>query len=150
MWKKSWLVSTLLTTILWSGEWSYKVTSGLMGKVGSFTVSKKQDDQSYRIDAQAITRGVTAVLTGDRKEYYRSEGVVQNGRLKARTFQIRRVMKKKKQIDTYRIDPAAKKVIKRKQRWKKGKKPKDRRTGASRFPISPKTTWPPSTPTRSR
>jgi len=109
----------------WGNSWNYKVSSGLLGKLGSINVSKTQDEYRYRIDAKVITGGIAAVLTGNRKEYYRSEGVVQNGQFRARTFQIRRVMKKKNQIDTYRINPVKKRIVKRKQRWKKGKKTKD-------------------------
>ena len=115
----------MITLMSWGESWSFKVTGGLLGKLGDITVSKIQDAHRYRIDAQAITRGVAARLTGDRKEYYRSEGVVQKGKLKVRTFQMRRLTKKKKQIYTYRVDPVKKRVIKRKERWKKGKKTKD-------------------------
>jgi len=120
------MVIAAVAVLGWGNSWNYRVSSGLLGKLGSISVSKTQDAGHYRIDAKAITRGVAAMLTGDRKEYYRSEGIIDRGTLRVRHFQVQRSMKKKRQIDSYRVDPIKKKIYKRKQRWKKGKKVKDR------------------------
>ena len=111
----------LSATLGWGGEWSYRVYSPILGTLGTIDVKRTQSTGRYRVDIRARTRGVAALLTGKRRESYRSKGVVRGGRYLSRNFRVQRQMKSKRQIDTYRVDVAARKVFKRKLRWKKGR-----------------------------
>jgi len=104
-----------------AGEWKYRVRSPLMGLLGTITIDKEEGNGRYRIEAEARTEGIAATLTGKRREFYRSEGAVRNGKLLSRRFHLERKMKSKRQIDDYRIDPVRRQVVKRKIRWKDGR-----------------------------
>ncbi|WP_456393924.1 DUF3108 domain-containing protein [Nitratifractor sp.] len=106
---------------IWAESWHYRIASPLMGTLGDISIDKKLSGDRYRIDVEVKTKGIAAVLTGKRREHYRSEGVVRHGKLKSRTLRMERRTKKKRQIDTYIIDSAKRKVVKKRLRWKKGK-----------------------------
>jgi len=102
------------------GGWDYRIVSPLAGTLGTIRIDKREKGKHYRIDVEVQSRGLAALLTGDRREHYRSEGVVLRGVLKSRHLTLERQTKKKRQIDTYRIETVHKKVFRHRIRWKKG------------------------------
>jgi hypothetical protein len=97
----------------------YRITSPLMGTLGTITIDKKVGKKSYRIDAGVRTQGIASMLTGKRREHYRSEGSMEGGLLKSHHLRLERRSSKKRQIDDYRFDPTHRKVLKSRVRWKK-------------------------------
>jgi hypothetical protein len=127
------VLGLVLVSLAMGGEWRYRVYSPVLGILGTIRVNRSESATGYRVDAEARTRGVAALLTGGRTERYRSEGVVKEGRWYCRHFRIRRKMKGKRQIDDYRIDPKTQKVTKEKIRRKEGKPERRRRKNLSYF-----------------
>jgi hypothetical protein len=122
--KRGWIfVMALLVlgNVSGAGEWKYRVRSPLMGVLGTIAIEKKEERGRYRIEAEARTEGIAATLTGKRREFYRSEGLVRDGRFLSRRFHLERKMKNKQQIDDYRIDAVHQSIVKRKIRWKDGR-----------------------------
>jgi hypothetical protein len=92
-----------------------------MGRLGTIEIDKRVGKGAYRIDVEVRTQGIASMLTGNRKEQYRSEGSVKQGLLKSRHLRLERRSGEKRQIDDYRIDIRHEKVIKHRLRWKKGR-----------------------------
>jgi hypothetical protein len=114
------MIVVAVWTLSLYGGWEYRVVSPLMGTLGSIRIEKNVTGGRYRMEVRVKTRGIAATLTGKRREYYRSEGVVEKGVMKSRRLRLERTSRKKRQIDEYRIDPAKKRVVKKRFRWKKG------------------------------
>jgi hypothetical protein len=109
----------------WAAVLKYKVFSPLAGELGSIELETTQKDGRYRIKAEASTKGLAAMLTGNRREKYLSEGRVEGGKFVSEHFRIERRMKKKREIVDYRFDHTARKIYKNKIRWEKGRMQKN-------------------------
>jgi len=112
----------VLTAALFPAGWHYRITSPLMGTLGTIEIDKNVSGTHYRIDVKVAAKGIASVLTGKRREHYHSEGNVLRGMLLSRHLVLDRRYKKKHKIDDYRIDPRKRKVFKHRIRWKRGKK----------------------------
>ena len=104
---------------LWGG-WNYRIVSPLMGTLGTIAINKSESKKRYIIRVEVRTKGIAGVLTGKRRENYRSEGVREERILKSRLLYLERKTNRKRQIDEYRIDPVKKQVVKQRMRWKNG------------------------------
>jgi hypothetical protein len=126
--KKVWMtifVLLLSFTVAEAQRLKYRVFSPLTGELGRIEIETAQKDGRYRIKAEASTKGLAAMLTGNRREKYLSEGRVDGGKFVSEHFRIERRMKKRREIDDYRFDHTARKIYKNKIRWKKGRMEKN-------------------------
>jgi hypothetical protein len=76
---------------------------------------------------EAKTSGMVKMLTHNRRDKYISTGAIKNGRYITHKFRIERKDSKYKEVIDYIFDFKHKKVIKHRQRWKNGKKDKDKK-----------------------
>ena len=120
------LLFCILTLSLSAEEYRYEIDSTLLGKVGSFKVSKKIFSGRYEVKISAKTEGVAAFLTKNRKEKYVFGGYLNDGRYSADYFEIERKMKNRHEIDRYTIDYRDKKIYKIRLRYKNAKAAKKR------------------------
>ena len=103
-------------------EAEYKVSYGFFGKVGSAKAILKKNESNYTIEVSAKATGFAKFLSNGRKEFYKSEGVVEKGLLKPLLFQKIRSSNNKKDIKTYHFDYKAKKISVHIERYRQGKK----------------------------
>ncbi|WP_457606154.1 hypothetical protein [Nitratifractor sp.] len=118
---RMWIVSLLLAMTA-DAEWSYRVRSPIVGKLGTIQLSKSERNGRYRIEGRAVTEGIARMLTGNREEHYLSEGRIDGGHYRTEIFRIDRKHHGKKERIDYRVDEEKQKVYKSRIRWKKGKK----------------------------
>ncbi len=122
---KSIFLSILLIVAIEAQTLKYKVYSPLVGKLGKITLTVNEMGKSYKMVGEAKTSGIAKMLTHKRRDKYISVGKIKNGRYFTQKFRIERKDKKYKEIVDYIFDYKHHKIIKHKQRWKKGKKDKD-------------------------
>jgi len=99
----------------------YRIVSPLMGTLGTITIDKNVGRHRYRINVEVRSRGIAALLTGKRREHYRSEGDVEQGRLESRHLRLERRSNRKRETIDYRFDLSHHKISKNRLRWKKGR-----------------------------
>lgn len=118
-------LSILIVTILNATEYKYEVISPLMGKLGLITIDSVVTDDTYDIKAKAVTDGIAALLTKDRREYYLSKGHRVDSSYITDIFKITRESKSKKEIDEYIFEHKDLVVFKKRLRWKNNHLKKD-------------------------
>ena len=116
------VILSLAGSIGWGEILDYRVRSPLMGTLGTIHIDRKVSGTRYRMDVDVKSRGIAAVLTGHRREHYRSEGDMARGRMLSRHLVLDRRTDSKRKIDDYRIDTQKRKVVKHRTQWRKGKK----------------------------
>ena len=104
---------------------TYKVSFGIFGKIGIAKTSLHVEGGKYKISVHAKSTGFAAFVSGDREEWYKSEGFVKNGVLIPKiytkiiqkrvsigdVFKNRQKRVMKRYILTYTFNHKAKKVI---------------------------------------
>jgi len=90
----------------------YDVSFGLLGKVGQSHAVLDVQHGRYRISIDMKASGMADSLSGHRREKHISEGVVKNGKLVARRYEVVRTYKNKKVKKVYRFDPKKRKIFK--------------------------------------
>ncbi len=124
--KKLFLFIFIVTAgFLGASEYRYEVVSPLLGKLGMITVSSVTKNGTYEVHAKAVTDGMAAFLTKNRKEHYISQGHSEKSEYLTDSFKVTRKMKDKKEIDEYIFDHNRSTVLKRRLRWKHNHLKKD-------------------------
>ncbi|WP_187647966.1 DUF3108 domain-containing protein [Nitrosophilus labii] len=102
-------------------EAKYRVTYGILGKVGYSVATFTKNKDRYVIKVKAKATGLAKILSRGREEEYISEGVVQKGILIPKVYKKVRKNASKKSIKVYRFDHEKKRIFVHTKRYKSGK-----------------------------
>lgn len=100
---------------------NYKATFGIFGTVGTIKNRVQQDENTYQIETTVELAGIAKLIMGGQTEYYISKGHMENHLMVSDYYQMTSTKKNKIVKKTYQINHQKKSVIKRYQKWIKGK-----------------------------
>ena len=106
-------------------EAQYKVTFGIMGKLGIADAKLITEHDRYTIEIGAEATGIAKVLSNGRKEQHISKGHIQNKRFISDSYSVIKSYGKKEIQKIYTIDHKRKKVTRRYIKKENGKIVKD-------------------------
>ncbi|MEA3354284.1 MAG: DUF3108 domain-containing protein [Campylobacterota bacterium] len=89
---------------------SYKVTYGVVGKVGYAHTYIKKDENSYQIKVDVKTKGIAKFLSNNRKEFYESKGSIVGTDLLPQEYTKIKTTNSYKKIKKYTFNHDEKKV----------------------------------------
>ncbi|MCB4747228.1 MAG: DUF3108 domain-containing protein [Sulfurovum sp.] len=110
--------NTLLAQILHA---KYKVTYGIIGKVGTAQATLKKSGSRYRIHIDMAATGLAKFLSGNRKEKHISIGHIRKGIMISDRYEVTREYRDTKVVKYYEIDHRHKRVHKVYKEYKEGK-----------------------------
>jgi hypothetical protein len=100
----------------------YDVSFGILGKMGESDAILKKQNGRYTIDISMKATGMAKSLSKNRKEHHHSEGIVRNGKLIFKRYDVIRSYGNKKIIKTYIADSKKKRIRKIYEKYKNGKR----------------------------
>ena len=110
----------LLSSTIFANHLTYKVKAPLFGTIGEVNVDYSVGS-SYNINASMRTFGFAKKITGNRHEHYTSKGFVSGNIYKSKKFTQNATYKNKKEHLEYSFNYGAKKITKKRRKWKNGK-----------------------------
>ncbi|MCF6206103.1 MAG: DUF3108 domain-containing protein [Sulfurovum sp.] len=99
----------------------YKVSYGIVGKIGVAQAILKTEGNHYHIDIALAATGLAKTLSGNRTERHISKGHIVNGMLVCDTYEVIRRYRKTKVVKTYTIEHKKHRVQKYYRKYKSGK-----------------------------
>jgi hypothetical protein len=100
----------------------YDVSFGILGKMGESDAILKKQNGRYTIDISMKATGMAKTLSKNRKERHHSEGIVRNGRLIFKRYDVIRSYGNKKIVKSYRADRKHRIIRKIYEKYKNGKR----------------------------
>jgi hypothetical protein len=92
---------------------NYGVSFGVLGELGTASVSLNESGKNYIIDIHAKTTGVVRVMSGNRQERHTSRGHIAGGKYISDSYSVHISHGNKIKDKLYTIDHKAKRVTKR-------------------------------------
>jgi hypothetical protein len=100
----------------------YDVSFGIFGKMGESDAVLKIKNGRYTIDISMKATGMAKRLSKNRKEHHHSEGIVRNGKLVFRRYDVIRTYGKKKVVKSYVVDHKRHRIRKVYEKYENGKR----------------------------
>ncbi len=88
----------------------YDVSYGILGKIGTAHCRLEVDHGTYMIEVEVESTGLAKFLSHDRKERYRSTGLIQKGKLVPKIFAKERQSSQRDEDKKYFFDHKAKSI----------------------------------------
>lgn len=100
---------------------AYDVSYGIFGTIGTANAVLKKQKNTYAIDIALAATGLAKTLSGGRREHHHSEGIIRDGKLISRRYEVVRQYGSTKVVKRYVIDQEHHKVYKSYIKYQQGK-----------------------------
>ena len=118
--KKILFVITAFNIFLYA-QLNYSVKASLLGEIAKVNITSNIKNKRYTLQLKLTTTGIAKMMSGSRKEIYKSKGRIKDGSYYADVFTVKQTFKNKKYFKKYTFDYKKHKIKKVYQKWENGK-----------------------------